>query len=285
MRYNNILIGIMFIAIAMFAISMVSAATITVTTPASSAVISGTSALKATSSGISDGNWSCIFYAKSASTANSTWTAITTALSNNTAGIGTNTTINSSFASAGLEDSNNYYFNATCYNDTNVWSAPATSSIQVNNTVPTAPSSTTPVTATQVTTTTTQTFSGTVTNRETTGCNYVIARGGATSGADYLSGTGTYSESTCSFTKTFSSSVDNGIWFWYLTASDESDTTPSAVKQLQVSFVGSGNDASLADSYTSGTETSNPLSNLSNQQKLILLLAIGLIAWLIVKKN
>lgn len=222
--------------ISIFIISsyLVSAATPTATInlPASSSIISGTAAelnasLDLAAGGL--GNFSCLFYAKSATTANSTWTYLGT--SENTTNLDANLT---SFDSTVLEDSNDYQFNVSCANDTNNFvSGAIKTSVQVNNTKPTAPTLSplnnldSPKTAS-----TDQTFTGTVVDRETTSCTYTIARGGATSGADYFSGSGTYSGTSCTFSKSFSNIEDNGNWIWSITASDESDTTTTSGEYL-----------------------------------------------------
>ena len=209
-------------------IGVVSAApTVTLISPSASSTISGTTILNVSVTSPTS-NFTCKFYAKSSSTANNTWSLLATQL-NTTA-----TTSNTTFDSTVIEDSNDYIFNATCYNDTDTWGSDTNTGITVDNTIPQAPTLS-PSTNTLVTSATTQTFTGTVADENTTGCTYVIGRGGTSlSSEDTTSGTATYSGTTCTFTKTFSDQSDNGDWYWYITASDGSNTTDSVTNVLQV---------------------------------------------------
>lgn len=175
----------------------------------------------------------CTLYIKSPSTANSSWVDMGTFL---------NTTlsyVNGTYNTTYLEDSNDYTLNATCRNQSNDIGY-KTITITVDNTIPIAPSSLSPANNEVISTSGSQTFSSTVTNSKTTSCTYTIARGGATSGNDYTSGTATYSASTCSFTKTFTDSNDNGEWYWKITASDGTNTTNSATNIVSAQFAGGG---------------------------------------------
>jgi hypothetical protein len=220
MHKKNISLFLFSFLLAIMLISFASSA-VTILSPGASATLSGTSILNATNS-TADNYLNCTFYAKSASTANSSWTTL---------GFFTNNTIasvNGTFNSAILEDSNDYIFNATCHNTTSngtlgIFSTTRTG-ITINNTVPQAPSSLTPDSHTSLTSAQTVTFSVVVTDRNTTGCTYTISRGGASSGEDYYTGTATYSGTNCSFTKTFSTQSDSGSWVWSIIASDGVDT-------------------------------------------------------------
>lgn len=253
-------------------------------TPASSATISQNVSLNATTTGVDLREaLNCSFYAYSSSTANSTWVKLV--------GV-TNTSTNQSLFSnytyntTGLEDSNDYYFNATCYNLSHSLST-VSSGITVSNTVPTSPSSLTPITNSLVTSSGEQTFSSTVTNSKTTGCTYVIARGGATSGNDYITGTGTYSASTCSFTKTFSSTLDNGNWYWRTIASDGSETTssPDNILQVQLSPVG-GNLQTAQENTQTQAQFQQQQTEENNYTIWIVLgiLLIIIVVWYLLKK-
>lgn len=133
-----------------------------------------------------------------------------------------------------LEDSNDYTLVAQCTNSSNHQSNNASITVRVNNDVPDAPSITSHSNHQVISTAGTETFSFTVNDSETTLCTYSIARGGAVSGDDYTSGSGTYSGSTCSFTKAFSGSGSNGPWYVYATASDGSNTTSSTLTIVDV---------------------------------------------------
>jgi hypothetical protein len=225
-----------------FLITQVNA--VTLVAPANGATISGLFTMTASNS--SFGNMTnCTFYAKSASTAQNTWLKINV-ISNttdNNATIGGRTNTSSIF-----EDSNNYIFNATCMDiDLNTSSAVGTATVTVNNGAPVIPSALSPASSTIITSATTPTFTSTVSDANTTSCTYTIARGGATSGSDYFTGSATYSATTCSFTKTFSATTDNGDWIWYITASDGTDTAKSSQYTYQVQIPPSGGNLGVAE--------------------------------------
>lgn len=230
MRKVGFPLFILCLAFAVLLVSSVSASG-NLITPATSGTVSGArSPLNATNVtgavNLTD-MLNCSFYAKSASTANSSFVLIAVQLNDTPL----QPSINASFDSKILEDSNDYVFNASCSNATTVISSLSTG-ITVDNTSPDTPTSFSPASYTTVTTTDTQTFSASVNNTETTGCTYTISRGGTASGDDLVSGTATYSASTCSFTKAFSS-TDNGVWVWKITASDG---TQSAVGGAEVNI-------------------------------------------------
>jgi hypothetical protein len=272
---KEVLFGLILLTAFMFSIVGVLGAVIN---PANSATISGTAILNATNVSLPD-MVNCTFYAKSASTANSSWTSL---------GTFTNATsnplnINGTFSSAILEDSSNYQFNATCRNLSNsLTSNVGTATVIIDNTIPQAPSSLSPSDKTVKTTSGAQTFSSTVTDANTTSCTYWIARNHATSGTDYITGAGTYSTSTCSFSKTFSTTADNGIWTFGFTASDGTNSTSSSENELQVNLPGSGG------GYIPGT----PSGQVGEKEKqgflvfglIVAVLAI-IISWLIFKKR
>lgn len=179
----------------------------------------------------------CTFYAKSAvKTGNTTQAALGTFDNESIRAVyGTFNT------STTLEDGNDYIFNATCRNKTNDVTDRLISSVVIDNGVPTVPTLS-PATDTLITTATAQTFTGTVVDAKTTSCTYVIGRGGvSTTSADTTSGTATYSSTTCTFSKTFSTQTDNGNWYWTITASDESNTsTSTGLLQVNIPPVGGG---------------------------------------------
>lgn len=208
-------------------------AAVTINVPANDATVTGNNAINVS---VTDnkGNFSCVIYFKSVSTANSTWSKIVT-LSNNTIGGGWATGLNNTFNSALVEDSNDYLINASCYNLTAFMGDDTNTGIIVQNTVPTAPTSVSPSDNTLITSKGAQTFSGTVINAKTTGCTYTLLKGGTS----VETGAATYSGSTCSFTKTFGSSIDNDLWSVILTASDGTDTA-STTTTMNVQLAGIG---------------------------------------------
>ena len=208
---------------------------ITIVTPAVSGTLTGASAIFNVTlvTGYEAENWTSIrIYLHSASlTANTTETLATGWITNTT-----DLMLNGTLDSTVFEDGNDYIFKAQLFNGTDYLNQ-TRSGITINNGVPTAPTLS-PVDLTTRTTSGTQTFTGTVVDAETTSCTYTIYRGGSPS--DGNSGAGVYSGTSCTFTQTFSTSADNGVWWWTITASDETDTTSSSTYKYNVNFPGSG---------------------------------------------
>ncbi len=210
-----------------FLIGLVSAVP-SLTAPISNSLISGSSVTLTASSGGLIAMTSCIFYAKSPSTSTTTYTNI---------GTGTNTTasatsISTTFDSTTLQDSNDYSIYATCSNSSTQQNSATNTGITINNTIPTAPVLNVSTNTLLNNKVTNYNIKGTVNDAKTTGCTYSIYRNDNPS--DGSSGSATYSGSSCSFTKSFTTSLDNGNWYFEITASDGSDTTSSAVNILQV---------------------------------------------------
>jgi hypothetical protein len=267
---NKVLAVTFLIALTMILAMAFSSATLV--KPATAGTVLGTYVLNATNSSGLLNMLNCTFYAKSASTANSSWTYLANA-SNNSLGV-----VNVSFNSALLEDASDYIFNATCANSTVPISQQGTSTgVIIDNTIPQAPSSLVPVTNNLFTNASFVVFSSTVTNRNTTACTFSRGR----DGGNYVSYTATYSASTCSYNDSaFSDSSKNGNYYWYFTASDGLNTTSSATNILNVQIPGGGGGLVIPHS------TTNPLSN--NQNNLltvIIIVIIGVIVYVIVKKK
>jgi hypothetical protein len=206
------------VAIAVFTFSVMSVmASATVVSPGASAVVSGTYILNA--SGVDLAN--CSFYAKSPSTANSSWTFLGSFV-NTTAG---SIKINGTFNSAVLEDSNDYTFNASCLNGSGQYHEGTRSGITIDNTVPTTPTlspeSNTKDTDGDVT------FTGTVTGARTTGC--ILYFDGINPGSS--SYTMTHSGNTCTYTKT---AMPEQTYKWYVIASDGTNTSTSTTNTINV---------------------------------------------------
>jgi len=207
---------------------------VTIVTPASSGSLTGATALFNISlvTGYEAENWTSVrIYLQSAGlTANTTEALATDWVANETDLI-----LNGTLDSTVFEDGNDYIFKAQLFNGTDYVNVTRTG-ITIQNTVPQAPSITSHSNHEVISSTGTVTFSFTVTDANTTSCTYAISRGGASSGSAYFSGAGTYSGSTCSFTKAFSGSTDNGAWYVSATASDETDTTASGNTIVDVSI-------------------------------------------------
>ena len=183
----------------MMSVMAMESANVTIVTPASSGALIGATAPFNISlvTGYEAENWTSVrIYLQSAGlTANTTEALATDWVANET-----DLLLNGTLDSTVFEDGNDYIFKAQLFNGTDYINVTRTG-ITIQNTVPQAPSITTHSNHQVISTAGTVTFSFTVTNANTTSCTYSIARGGASSGSDYFSGTGTYSGSTCSFTK------------------------------------------------------------------------------------
>lgn len=275
---KTVLLSALFLFAFMFSIISVSALTdanVTLVAPASSATISGASVvLNASIDSAPSENWtSATFYAKSSSTANSSWTSLGT-FSNNSV-----TILNGTFDSTTLEDSNDYTFNVTISNGTDTITA-TTNSVVIDNTVPQTPTlSPSSNNANPQTTSTTQTFTATVTGENTTSCIYTIYRGGSSSDGD--SGSATHTGDTCTFTKTFSDTTDNGDWEWQVTASDGTNTSASAQNTFSVQLTPTnGGPADGGDGSGSG---SGDAGNYWYVWVIIIVAIIGIIYWVLKK--
>lgn len=238
----------------LISVSALESANITVVTPIASGTLSGASAVFNCSivAGYEGQNYTTakIYLQSAGLTANSTETLMAT-VSNTTA-----YDFNGTLASTTLEDGSDYTFKCSLFNGTSYVNATRTG-ITIDNGVPTAPTIS-PANYYTITTAGTQTITGTVVDSKTTACTYTIYRGGST--ADGSSGTGSYSGSSCTFTKAFSTSADNGDWWITITASDGKNTTASSVSHLTVNLVGAGS-GSLLPLDVSGDGTAGESSN------------------------
>ena len=195
-------------------------ATTTLVTPAASSTVCLNNAVNISTGAHGGVDFNCTLYAKSSLTANSSWGTIKYEI--------VNTSANNAYLAAvnfsGIEDANNYILNATCKNITGVLEVGDTNTgIIADCTVPTAPSSLSPTSDTDGTVD----FSATVTGKETTSCilYFVSTNPGATS---Y---TMTHSGNTCTY---LSLSMPEQSYQYYVTASDETNTTDSSTTTLDV---------------------------------------------------
>lgn len=230
-RKKSLIFASVFLFLFMFSILSVSATT-TINTPSASSTIGGSTAFNVT---VTDGtvpereNLNLTFYLKSSLTANNTWAVIGTNNSLNFT-LTANQSITTINLAGLIEDANDYILNVTVKNSTgSIIGSDTNTGMIVDQTVPQTPTlSPASNPSSPQTSSTTQTFTATVTGANTTSCTYVIARGGASSGSDYITGTATHSGNTCTFTKAFTATTDNGNWKWYVTASDETNSSTSA---------------------------------------------------------
>lgn len=138
-------------------------------------------------------------------------------------------TLNVTWDSTGFEDAKTcdfYHILSNITQGTNELTCTATSTSVIDNTVPTAPTSLAPATASRFTNNS-FTLSGTVTDSETTGCT-VYFTGPNPGNPSYSM---TYSADSC--TKSFTN-VPNSVFYWYLTASDGTNTSTSSTLSLQI---------------------------------------------------
>lgn len=219
------------LVLSVLSLSMVSAIAnptgnnITINIPAVSGTLTGATAVFNITmiTGFEAQNWSQVdVWLNSLSTANSSSTFISSGYN-----LTTILTLNGTLSSTDFEDSNDYTIIFQLRNGSDSFNV-SRNSITINNTIPQVPSSLSPSSTTILTSSSTQTFTSTVTNRNTTGCTYTIYRGGSPSDSSSASGSANYLTNTCSFTKSFTSSVDNGNYYWTITASDGSDSSISS---------------------------------------------------------
>lgn len=273
------LIGLLLLLVSMF--SLVSAS-VSIDLPSASSSVSGNVTVNVTFVQAEE-IVNCTLYLQSALSGNSTWTSLGTFA--NVTDISVTAGINSST----FNDANDYILNATCMNLSTDTSDDTNTGITIDNTVPDAPSSISPSTNTQIKTATAQTFSSTVTDRETTSCTYTIYRDGSASDTKSASGSGTYSGTSCSFTKTFSDSSDNGKYYVTFTASDETNTTASSVVFYDVAIAGS-NGGLPPGSYTTDQGQTLTITDtgqvLQDNWMLIagILVVVAIAIWIIKKR-
>ena len=275
MKRKNMLLSFLLLAGFLFCLTYVSAVPI-LTAPVTDATLTGaTSPLNVTNGTLTE-MLNCTWYASSSLTANSTAVEIGTQTNESASA----TLINTTFDSTILQDADNYVFYAICFNETDNETTAESTGITIDNTIPQAPTLS-PADLTTRTTSGTQTFTGTVTDENTTSCTYTIYRAGSPS--DGSSGAGTYATTSCTFDKTFTTSADNGVWWWTVTASDETNTTASSTYKYTVNIPGSGGGLPLT---IGGDGTVGEDSNVWKWVVgiIVLLVVIGLVYYLIIKK-
>jgi len=190
-------------------------------TPATSGTVTGTATFNVTNASLTTSlaeMYNCTIWASSSLTANSTNVSVGT-VTNSSAG---NVSAYGTLSTIVLEDANNYVMYALCANLTAQANSTLNTGITVNNTVPALPTA-------RSATVTDQSidFSATVNGTEVTSCTLDfdgINFGGA-------SQTMTHSGSTCTLTL---NNVPEQSYRWYVTSSDESETTPDQVTTTSV---------------------------------------------------
>jgi len=213
-----------------------------VQSPASSSTIGGSGVLLNVTTTGSEGFLNCTFYAKSSSTANSSYSEIAT-FSNET---GSTPNINGTFNSSIFEDSNDYVFNATCTNSSNnLIQCTTTTSVTIDNTVPTAPASCTPASDSTDSDGSVD-FSCTVTGSKTTSCTLYFVSGNPGESSYSM----THSGNSC--TKTITSMPEQS-YTWYVTASDGTNSTSGSSSRINIDIqTGAGKAAILKKAEQEG---------------------------------
>ncbi len=221
--------------LALFAVG-VNAFTIVLNTPATNEdSVSGTTYLLNATVPSSANVLNCTFYAKSTSTANSSYGLLNASITNTSEA---QTEFTTNWDTASVEDSNDYSFNVTCYNATDN-GIDTNTEIEIDNAVPTAPSS--PAPADKSTNTNgSQAFSVTVTGSETTGCTLYFS-GTHPGSSSYAM---THSGNTC--TKS-AITFPEYTYYWYVTATDGTNTTNSATYRVGVDISHSAPKAAYID--------------------------------------
>lgn len=213
-----------FLVITLMSLTTAVLDTVAINSPSASSTISGTVQVNATlSSNLSHG-YNCSFSVHSlALTGNTTWTNITGEylVANESQGL-----FNTTFVSLNvIEDGNDYVFNATCTNVTDII-VDTNTGITIDNTVPIAPTTLSPA-SNSIDDDGTITFSGAVTNNVTTSCTLYFV----TTNPGNPSYSMTYSGTSCSRAFT---NVPETYYDYYIQASDETNTTNSAVTRFGV---------------------------------------------------
>lgn len=279
MKEKKILLTIISTILLLSVISLVLGAnTVTIISPAQNGIIGGNYVINSSLTGYAfdpsqvENSVNITVYAKSASTANSSWTLL-----------GKNLTVNLTLSNltltnvntAVLEDASDYIINITYKNSTNgvVYAEGLVTGVIVDNTIPQAPSLS-PATNTAITSSQTYTFTATVTNANTTGCTYTIIRGDASASdsINYNSGTATYSSSTCTFTKEFTQG-NTGTWVWTVTATDGKNT--SATSANFVNNIAQGGSATINGQLVNGKVVQK------NTNWMVVIIAIIIVAGVI----
>ena len=204
-------------------INQASAFTATLNTPAAlEDSVRGTYVLNATISDADVSVLNCTFYALSSSTANSTYVVLNATVTNTSTN---QTEFTTNWESTAVEDASDYSFKVMCYNATNT-STGTNGGIEIDNGVPTAPSTPTP-TDKSTDTDGSVAFSVAVTGSETTGCTLYFS-GQNPGSASYAM---THSGDTCTLS---SFSIPEQTYYWYVTATDGTNTTNSGTYRVGV---------------------------------------------------
>ena len=259
--------------------------TVTLVSPASGAVAnnaSGTAILNASFATPALNYTVCTFHIDSQLSNATTYVQILN-ISGDTqkTGMSTNASINTTFNTKMFQDASDIRMYTTC-NTTNDTFATSTvvTGIIINNTVPIAPTAITPATKT-MDTDGSVTFAGTgLIDENTTACTLNLYVGATKIESHAM----TYSTTSCSLTR----SINDGSYYWTITASDGLDTREGNRNELNVN-IDKEYHPIPAEVYQEAVKTS--ISSTQTEQKkldiktiaIILVIMFGL--WYIIKKK
>lgn len=243
MRSRNIF----FASLLLFAFMLVgfASATTTINSPASSGTVSGSFIFNVTTTDVTEIGIpvDVLIYAMSTSTANSTWSLIG---QNSSLNLSATDIVNNSLTSLStsvIEDASDYIFNATIQNassDTFLGDG-TVSSVIVDNTIPTAPSSLSPTSSDR-----SVDFSATVVGENTTVCTLSFA--GTNPGSSSYTMTHSGDECTHSLTN-----VADGTYPFTITASDGTNSSESSETIVTVDEVtGTGGNNTVGGASSGG---------------------------------
>jgi len=260
MRKTGIIVALMMI---LSSIMVLGAATMRA--PLASGTVTGDAYVLNVSLAATDVEYTeCNFTAYSTSTATTTATVIDTVANTTTNQI----VFEGSFNSSTIQDSNDWVFGVSCVNDSTTLTKSVTG-VTVDNTEPTAASALSPADET-IDEDGDVTFSATANDATTTGCTLVFS--GINPGAPEY--TMTYATTSCTISLT---NIANQEYDWYVRTTDGTDTTNSAIADLQVKSQGV---------YGGNARVVGPTAQQDNNAGAILaVMGVMLLAWVIFKKK
>ena len=270
MKARNMSVTLLFVIATLAMVA--SAGTVTMVHPATSdrfevSTIGGLIILNASAD--FNATW-CAFYGSSASTVNSSSTIV---IANVTHGYDfTNNSVNSSINSRLFEDANDYTWSATCSNQSGTtYDATATTSVVLDNTVPTVPTVNTPAGYTEEDGA--LNLNATVLGNQTTGCTLRFIGTLPIGVGSSITITETSGTSLC--TRVISGPVGNGVFRYTFTANDGTNTSSESSAQDLIVTIDGNRKRSLvitpAVAEQAGVSTGTGMSPLA----IIALLAAG----------
>lgn len=212
----SLLFSVVLMTVLFSVVSVMAVTTTTIVTPGATDALRGVSIVNVTVANPIE-NFSCAVYAKSTSTANSSWSVII-ADSTNYSALNWNGTFNTNV----LEDANNYQINVSCHNSTARKDTATAATVIIDNQSPSA--ATTPIPSNLDTVTNgTFTFGSSVTGTQTTACTLFFD--GKNPGSKSYSMTHSGDACTYSFA---SDEIAEESYIWWVQTTDASNYTNSS---------------------------------------------------------